>query len=203
MEEKRKILEKYFTPQMSLFILNQITENNVLLKLTPKRVGKRGDYRPHKKGNGHIITLNVDFNKYRMLITWIHEYAHLLNWNENKNRVKPHGVEWKEKFRFVLLDAMALNLFPPDIDRELYLQFLKKETFTGQANTALENALRKYDNTESLILNDLPDGSRFKTKNGMIFTKGKKLRKRFECVEEKTQRKYTVHGFAEVELISQ
>ena len=203
MDDRKKTLVKYFKPPTASFILKHILENNILLKFTPVRASKRGDYRPPQNNNPHIITLNVDYNKHRMLITWIHEYAHLLNWNENKNNVKPHGIEWKEKFRFVLLDAMSLNLFPPDIDKELYFQFLNKGTFTGQANTALEKALHKHDDIKSLILNDLPEGSIFKLKNSMTFTKGKKLRKRYECTEFNSKRKYTVHGFAEVELISQ
>ncbi len=203
MDERKKVLVKYFNPPTASFILKHILENNVFLKFTPTRTSKRGDYRPPQKGNTHIITLNVDYNKHRMLITWIHEYAHLLNWNENKNSVKAHGIEWKEKFRFVLLDAMSINLFPPDIDKELYFQFLNKETFTGQANTALEKILHKYDDIKSLILNDLPEGAVFKLKNGMLFTKGKKLRKRYNCTELNSKRLYTVHGFAEVEIISQ
>jgi len=203
MDERKETLKKYFNQKTSSFILKHILENKIFLKFTPVRTTKRGDYRPPQNGNPHIITLNVDYNKHRMLITWIHEYAHLLNWIENKNRVKPHGVEWKEKFRFVLLDAMSLNLFPPDVDKELYFQFLNKETFTGQANTALEKVLHKYDDIKSLILNDLPYGTKFKLKNGLVFIKGEKLRKRYKCIECNSNREYTVHGFAEVELISQ
>jgi len=201
MNESEKVLRKYFNQKATSFILKQVIDNNVFLKFTPKRVSKRGDYRPPQNGNPHTITLNVDYNRHRMLITWIHEYAHLLNWIENKNTVKPHGIEWKGKFRFVLLDAMSLNLFPPDIDKELYFQFLNKNTFTGQANSALEKILHKYDEIKSLILNDLPEGAKFRLKNGMTFIKGKKLRKRYKCIEQQTKNEYTVHGFAEVELI--
>lgn len=203
MNENELILRKYFSNETSLFILKHIIENKITVKFTPARLSKRGDYRPPQNGNGHIISLNVDYNRHRMLITWIHEYSHLLNWLDNNNRVKPHGVEWKNKFRYVLLDAMSINLFPPDIDKELYAQFLKKESFTGQANTSLEKALHKYDKIESLILNDLPFGAKFKLKNGLSFTKGEKLRKRYKCKEISSSKTYTVHGFAEVEIIPQ
>lgn len=201
MKNRFQVLEKYFGKKYSSFILKHITEYNIELKFTPERASKRGDYRPAMNGLPHRISLNKDPNKYRMLLTWIHEYAHLLNWEENKNRVKSHGIEWKEKFRFVLLDSMSLNLFPPDIDKQLYIQFLKKETFTGQANTALEKTLHKYDEINSLILNDLPLGAKFKIKNGLTFIKGEKLRKRYKCIEENSGRTYTVHGFAEIELL--
>jgi len=202
MNESYKILQKYFTTEMSSFIIKQIDEHNIYLKITPERLSKRGDYKHPYNGLPHQISLNKDDNKYRMLLTWIHEYAHLLTWVKYKNIVKAHGIEWKNSFRFVLLDAMTINLFPADIDKQLYLQFLKKETFTGQINTELETVLRKYDNITSLILNEIPLGTKFKIKNGMIFLKGEKLRKRYKCIEINTGKVYTIHGFADVEIIN-
>jgi small nuclear ribonucleoprotein (snRNP)-like protein len=201
MQNIKLTLENYFDKDISDFINGHLNENNVYLKITKERISKRGDYRPPQFGEAHKITLNFDKNKYRMLITWIHEYAHLLNWIENKNTVNPHGVEWKEKFRFVLLDAMSKNLFPSSIDKELFMQFLNKENFTGQANTSLETELHKYDQNYNLILNDIPKGTKFTLKNGMMFVKGEKLRKRYQCKELISGKNYTVHGFAEIQIL--
>jgi len=44
----------------------------------------------------------------------------------------------------------------------------------------------------------LPDGAKFELK-GKVFQKGKKLRKRYECMEVKTQKMYRVLGLAEIE----
>jgi small nuclear ribonucleoprotein (snRNP)-like protein len=81
------------------------------------------------------------------------------------------------------------------------MQFLNKENFTGQANTSLETELHKYDQNYNLILNDIPKGTKFTLKNGMMFVKGEKLRKRYQCKELISGKNYTVHGFAEIQIL--
>lgn len=198
MKNTVKILEKYFPVQAVSFVTKVLEDNKLTIKFTKVRVSKRGDYRPPVYSDVHIITLSFDTNKYQVLLTFLHEYAHLLTWNKYKNSVLAHGKEWKREFQSVLLDAISLKLFPEDIEQAIFEQYLSKETFSAQHNTNLDNILRKYDTQKKTLVEDVPVGEIFTLSNGMSFIKGEKLRKRYKCVELKTKKVYTIHAFAEV-----
>ena len=57
---------------------------------------------------------------------------------------------------------------------------------------------RKYNLTKSFTISDISEGDDFLLKNGKVFMKGEKLRKRFRCIEKKTQKVYLFHPLAEV-----
>ena len=70
-------------------------------------------------GNGdYQITINNDLNKYRFLITLIHEMAHLVTFKDMP-RSKPHGKEWKINFQRLML---------PFLHPEILLSFSKGES---------------------------------------------------------------------------
>ena len=71
----------------------------------------------------------------------------------------------------------------------------KASTFT---DPELIKVLRKYDQIKSFTISDLDIGETFKTTNGKIFKKGEKIRKRYKCIEHKTNRQYLFHPFAQV-----
>ena len=50
-------------------------------------------------------------------------------------------------------------------------------------------------------ISDLSEGVIFKLRNGKVFEKGIKLRKRFKCVEIKTNKLSLFHPLAEVESV--
>ena len=71
-----EILEKYI-PQASVApAFELIKTHNVHLKIVNERVTRHGDYRNLPNGQ-HQITVNASLNKYRFLITLVHEIAHL------------------------------------------------------------------------------------------------------------------------------
>ena len=72
------------------------------LKITRTRQSKVGDFTGKKDSRYQRITLNQDLNPYLFLVTYIHEYAHLLVFLRHGNRVDPHGQEWKDEFRHVM-----------------------------------------------------------------------------------------------------
>jgi SprT protein len=67
----------------------------------------------------------------------------------------------------------------------------------------LYRSLRKYDAPKESVhtVEKLPLRAIFKLKDGRIFQKEEKLRKRFKCVEIATKRVYLFSPVAEVEVI--
>jgi len=63
--------------------------------------------------------------------------------------------------------------------------------------------LRKYDiaGSKFLLVEEVMVNSIFRTNDGRVFQKGKKLRKRFQCTEVKTGKLYLFSPVYEVELI--
>ena len=53
-----------------------------------------------------------DLNQYAFLITYLHEVAHLITYQKHKNKVAPHGKEWKNDFKIVLLPILNPQVFP-------------------------------------------------------------------------------------------
>ncbi len=178
-------------------IYHWIQELDILIKFSKPRKTKIGDFKV--VNGGYIISINKDLNKYSFLITLVHELAHAYVYKEYKNTVQPHGIEWKQIFKDMLLNFITPDYFPEDILEVLSVYVInpKASTFSDYKLVA---ALRKYDKNKHLILSELETGSVFYTLSASekIFIKGVKIRKRFECVEKKTNRKYLFHPFTEV-----
>ncbi len=109
MKTYKDILLEYLPEKAVPEILNWLENSNVQLKITRNRHTKLGDYRPPIKHKFHKISINYDLNKYNFLITLIHEFAHLNIWEQFKNRVKPHGKEWKEEYSKLLLPFLKFR----------------------------------------------------------------------------------------------
>ena len=87
-----------YIPKMSVQGLHRlIDDENLSIKVVKQRITKHGDFR---KSNNQkcIITVNKSNNKYRFLMTLIHEIAHYYTYKENKF-AKPHGIKWKTMFK--------------------------------------------------------------------------------------------------------
>jgi hypothetical protein len=195
----KEILHKFLPSSSVNFVLELIEENKVLFKITPERFSKKGDYYPPQNGKGHIITINGSLSQYEFLLTFLHEIAHLQTKEKYNYRVLPHGKEWKSEFQSILLDSINLKLFPEKLEKILFYQYLRKEGFSAQPNTALLNVLREFNpNDKDILVVDLPTNTKFWLKNGMCFIKGEKLRKRFKCIEASSKKAYTVHGYANI-----
>ncbi|HWJ27067.1 MAG TPA: hypothetical protein VNS32_11025, partial [Flavisolibacter sp.] len=59
---------------------------------------------------------------------------------------------------------------------------------------------KRYDEKEThlVFVESIPEGSLFKTHDGKVFRKGKKVRKRFKCEEIKTRKMYLFSPIYEV-----
>ncbi len=200
MPTDKEILSKYFPEAVISSVLEWIHSSNVQLKISRSRNTKLGDYRPPLRQSYHRISVNHNLNRYHFFLTFVHEYAHLMVWEKHKNRVKPHGKEWKAKFRELMLPFLNETVFPKDL-LPVLVSFLNNPG-ASSSNTALMKAFRKYDaNQHFYTVEDIPANGIFKTQNGMIFKKGEKMRKRYKCQRMDNKRLYLVSPIAEVEPV--
>ncbi len=150
------------------------------------------------------ITINHDLNKYSFLITLVHELAHLKAWQKHKNRVLPHGAEWKNEYKYLMSFFLHNAIFPIDINHAL-AKYMANPAAASCSDINLLRILRKYDKRDEGIihLEEAPDNCTFKLENGRIFKKGEKRRTRFLCAEVGTKRIYTVSSLAEVMVLEE
>ncbi|UII78441.1 SprT-like domain-containing protein [Flagellimonas sp. CMM7] len=195
------VLQKYL-PELAVapsFAL--IKQHGVHLKIVNHRVTRHGDYR--KLPNGlHQITVNASLNKYRFLITLVHEIAHLVAFEKYGRFIKPHGIEWKRTFQHLIIPFIRPEVFPSKLLPVIANHF-KNPKASSSTDARLSIALKTFDVEErkNSYVFELPMGSTFRLYNGRLFKKGKKRVKRYECIELSTGRLYLFQPNAEVELI--
>lgn len=196
-----QILEKYLPLQAVAPCLELIQRHQVHLKIVNTRVTRHGDYRRDAQGK-HSITINASLNAYRFLMTLIHEIAHLVAFEHFGYHIKPHGLEWKQTFRNLMLPFIRPEIFPGEL-----LPFLAKHFKNPKASTdtdaALSIAFSKYDlnSPQESYIFELLEGSLFKINSGKIFKKGPKRIKRYECLEMATGKTYLFQPNAQVEFL--
>lgn len=196
-QDLAKNLQRYLPPSTENLIARWIVKNDVHFRITKPRNSKFGDYRHPYKGEGHMITVNGNLNSWAFLITTIHEFAHLLAWNKFRDSIAPHGKEWKEQFKILLLPIIEKKIFPADLELAV-LSYIRNPAASSCVDDRLAVALKKYDKVQLPFLKDLAEGSRFKF-NQREFIKGKKQRTRFTCKEVNSKSEYLISGLAEVE----
>lgn len=208
-QEYKKILTKYIPESSVNFILGQIFEHNIKLVINKHRTTKYGDYRPPQKGAGHTISINFNLNPYSFLLTLLHEIAHLYNWNKFRNRVSPHGDEWKKEFTLLLNHALKNEFFHPDL--RIHIQkYASKPTYSSSTHTELVMALSKFDppslqkKDDNLIyVHTLNQGDRFSFSKNRRFIIEEKLRKRIRCKEIASGKTYLFNPLAKVTLMNE
>ena len=187
-------------PDPALAYVNDImAEHKVRLLISRHRKSKSGDYRAPFKQLGHRISINGTLNRYAFLIVFLHEVAHLEVWNQHRNRVLPHGVEWRNAFSRLAIPLMNEKVFPKDILTVL-VPFFERPPASSSGAHPLSRVLRRYDQNpkEILTLEEIPSGTQFKLSDGRIFVKELKQRTRFKCFCLKNKRYYLVSPVVEV-----
>ena len=195
------MLQKYLPERAVEPCFSLIKTNGVHLKIVNHRVTRHGDYRRMPNGM-HQITVNASLNKYRFLITLVHEIAHLVAFEKFGRRIKPHGIEWKKTFQQLMLPFIRPEIFPTKLLPVIANHFKNpKASSSTDANLAI--ALKTFDIEErkNTYVFELPYGSIFRIYNGKLFKKGNKRVKRYECTEVGTGRLYLFQPNAEVELL--
>ena len=196
-------LQKYLPERAVPLCLKLIKENGVHLKIVSHRVTRHGDYRRLATGQ-HQITVNATLNKYRFLITLVHEIAHLVAFERFGRAIKPHGREWKQTFKELMVPFIRPEIFPNQL-LPLIAKHFKNPKASSSTDAQLSIALKAFDgvqHTDTSYVYELPFGSIFRIYNGKLFKKGNKRTKRYECIEMVTGRMYLFQPNAEVELIT-
>ncbi len=196
------ILQKYLPERSVDACLSLIKQTGVHLKIVNERVTRHGDYRRMPDGR-HQITVNATLNKYRFLITLVHEIAHLVAFEKYGRNIKPHGMEWKHTFQHLMLPFIRPEVFPSKL-LPLLAKHFKNPKASSSTDAQLSIALKQFDtqHTDKSYVFELPLGSVFRIYNGKRFKKGRKRVKRYECVEVSTGKMYLFQPNAEVELLS-
>ena len=180
--EKVSVLSQYMPPAAAPIIAKWIDYFQCEFKISKNRATKQGDYRHPFKTSGHKISVNNNLNQYAFLVTTVHEFAHLLTWNDHKNKVKPHGEEWKHNFKRMMVPFLDQQMFPDDVHQAI-TAYLTNPSASSCTDLKLSRALKKYDEAMGHSrLEELPHDTLFTIKDGRKFQKGEKLRKRFRCL---------------------
>ena len=205
MPKKEAPLEylQQFVPQGSVpLIMSYLHQHKIHLTITRERKTILGDYRHATHDRNHRISINGNLNPFAFLITLIHELAHLVTFMHWGNRVQSHGREWKGVYRSMLVEFIALHIFPADI-----LGALKKSLHNLPATSCgdedLMRVLKKHDvgASDLLLVEQLQEGNLFRVENGKVFKKGKKIRTRIQCEEVATGKLYLFSPIYEVRAV--
>ncbi|RTL60394.1 MAG: hypothetical protein EKK37_06040 [Sphingobacteriales bacterium] len=186
-------------------VVQYLVQYKVHLTITRQRETLLGDYRNAVDGKNHRISVNGNLNPYAFLVTLLHELAHLLTFDNYGNRVAAHGKEWKNEYSKLLAQFLLHKLFPADVEKAL-LKSLQNPAATTCGEEHLTRILRKYDVTRkkngAKLVEELMDGNLFRTKDGRVFKRMEKLRKRYKCIEIRTGAVYLFNALYEVEVVT-
>ncbi|MCK5824779.1 MAG: SprT-like domain-containing protein [Ichthyobacteriaceae bacterium] len=197
----RNVLEKYFPENHINLAESIIKDKKIHFVITPGRKSKIGDYRNPHGNNGHKITVNGNLNKYAFAFTFYHEYAHLLVWESYKNKVAPHGAQWKQTFSKMLQKLLNNNMFPDNLIPAINNYSINPKASTD-SDIFLSKALKQYNTNIDICTTvfDLENGQKFMIKDEQerIFIKGEIKRTRVWCKELKTNSTYAFNPNTEV-----
>jgi SprT protein len=201
--DKTEILKKYLPEAAAPVIAKWIDYFQCEFKVSRNRGTKFGDYRSPFGGKGHRISVNYNLNAYAFLVTTVHEFAHLYTFNQHQHKAKPHGAEWKSNFKRMMKPFFELEIFPADIKRAIS-NYLDNPAASSCSDLTLFRTLKKYDVKEAsqMLVEKIPANGLFKWKDGRVFRREERLRKRYRCVEVSTNKVYLFNPVAEVELVN-
>jgi SprT protein len=200
-----------FIPEAAIgYVTNWFHLNVVQLKISKARSSKFGDYRSSLKNIPARISVNRNLNKFDFLITLVHEMAHHEIWKSidnqtrefglqrRKRRPLPHGKEWKNHYRQLMLPLLNETVFPADVIQHLISHFENPRS-SSKSNEHLVYALKKYDVPDNAVfIESLPINSVFALPAGRKFKKQEKLRKRYRCICLNNGRTYLFSPMARV-----
>jgi SprT protein len=195
-----EILKKYIPEACVATVAGWILDYDFKLKIKKERSSRLGDYTAPFAGSNHTITINHNLNHYAFLITLVHEVAHLVTYNQFRNKVNPHGREWKQNFKVLMTPFLNTEIFPLEVFAALR-KYMQNPAASSCTDTQLLKTLKLHDEDNGTVfLEYLPQNTVFLFNKSRVFKKGEKIRKRFKCIELDSGHVYLFNPLAEVEL---
>ncbi|WP_276833640.1 SprT-like domain-containing protein, partial [Chryseobacterium cucumeris] len=188
-----------YLPQNTLRYLRVwFADYYIHIKVTRNRNSKLGDYRK-LPDNSHEITVNSTLTPQLFFFVLTHELAHLIAFEKYGRRISPHGNEWKETFRNMLLES--LEIYDEEL-KPIIIKFSK----SPKANFMASPDLVRYFHTEKqddtlLFIEELKKGEFFIYRNEKYLLEGL-VKKNYLCKNLATGRKYSFKPLARVEKCS-
>ncbi|NIJ46105.1 hypothetical protein FHR24_002583 [Wenyingzhuangia heitensis] len=176
-----------------------INKHDFCLKIVKGRKTKRGDFRATQPLA--TITINNNLTKEQFLITLVHEIAHL-HTHIHYPRVKPHGMEWKQCFKQLMLPFLTPTVFDEPLLKHLAKHLINPKA-TTDSDIKLSVVLQEKKNTNrhhNYYIFDLKPGTLFSL-NNRTFKVLNKRRTRYECLEIETKKRYLIKGNAPVDIV--
>ena len=151
-----------------------------------------------RSDKSHQITVNGTLEPQLFFFVLTHELAHLIAFEKYGRRISPHGAEWKQTFREMLLES--LTVYAEDL-RPIIQKFSK----SPKANFMASPELVKYfhvpkEDDEQTFIENLKKGELFEYKKE-IFVIEETTKKRYLCKNIKSSRKYYFRNLAQVKKL--
>ncbi len=188
-------LEKYLPPNTLPYLKIWFADYYIHIKITKNRDSKLGDYRK-LPDNTHEITLNSTLVPELFFFVLTHELAHLIAFEKYGRRISPHGNEWKETFRQMLLQSL-------EVYEEKLRPVIVKFSRSPRANFMASPELVRYFHIEKqddrlVFIEKLQKGDFFMYRNEKYLLEGL-IKKNYLCKNLATGRKYSFKPLARVE----
>jgi SprT protein len=188
-------LEKYLPPNTLHYLKIWFADYYIHIKVTRNRNSKLGDYRK-LPDHSHEITINSTLAPQLFFFVLTHELAHLIAFEKYGRKISPHGNEWKETFRQMLLQSISVyeeNLRP------VIIQFSKSPKANFMASPDLVKYFHIEKQEDSLtFIEELEKGDFFMYRNEKYLLEGL-IKKNYLCKNLATGRKYSFKPLARVE----
>jgi hypothetical protein len=127
-----------------------------------------------------------------------HELAHMIAFEKYGRRISPHGNEWKETFRNMLLES--LEIYDEDL-KPIIVKFSKSPKANFMASPDLVRYFHTEKQDDNSFIEELQKGEFFIYRNEKYLLEGL-IKKNYLCKNLATGRKYSFKPLARVEKCS-
>ena len=171
-------------PPIQDALWTKLSELNILLEYSDPRKTKLADWR--LRDGKQKITINYDLHPVQFFITLCHEIAHGITWNQYKRSVAPHGKEWKNNFRNVIL-PLLVGHFGENNEKVI------KDVMKNPKAAGIPSEIRAITNPNQYTVDNIHMGVMFPF-DGKMLTKIYKKRTKWVCLEPSTGKQWIVSG---------
>lgn len=188
----------YFPLSSKEMVRNLFSQHPFSFTVTKANKTKLGSFKAGQPGTRPTIYINYDLGKFTFLLIFLHELAHYMVWSKYKQKVSPHGIEWKHEFQQLAIPFMQQSIFPAELVIELKKYFLTTPA-TLHHSINLVKTLNLLDGKKvSPTVSEIPINASFKLSSGKEFIKLEKRRTRYKCYCPADKKYYLVSKSAQI-----